>query len=123
MGGHATRAGFYGNSRPVLIGAGEKLGADSFDPSPSLVARLGDTFEDGMGADTDPMLVEQALPLVLPGSGVQRDSTGSDDLLPADDACGGAPGFLGKFLCEDPSLFVGSLCGRTLDRDGPSFLM
>ena len=60
MGGHATRAEFYGNSCPVLIGAGEKLGADSFDPSPGLIARLGDAFEDGMGVDMDPMLVEQA---------------------------------------------------------------
>jgi len=60
MGGHATRVGFYGNSHLVLIGAGEKLGADNFDPSPSLIAHLGDAFEDGMGVDTDPMLVEQA---------------------------------------------------------------
>lgn len=121
--GRAMRAGLCGNSGPVLLGSVGKLGSDSFDPSPGLAARRDETILNGMGADTDTMLLEQALPPLSSGSGSMRDNACCDDFPPTGGAGGGDPGFLGSLLCEDASLFAGSKCGRTLDRDGPFFLL
>lgn len=53
---------------------------------------------------TDPMLIEQALLLSMSGAGDQRDRAYSDDisLVGHRDECGGALGFLGNLLYDDP---------------------
>lgn len=94
----------------------------------ALTSRLVSSFGavmtvNSMGADTDPMLFEQALPPLLPGSEPVRDSAYCDDLPPSGAAGDGVPGFLGKVLLDDISLFAGSQGGRSRDLDGPALLL